>query len=260
MHSCFYEGQVRHRRFAPREHAFDYRIFYLYLDLDELDLVFRKRWFWSTGKPSLAWFKESDHFCQDNTSLKQSIIELVESKTGKCPRGPVRLLTHLRYFGHIFNPVSFYYCFDEQDSSIEAIVAEVNNTPWGERHLYVLPHEDSIAKARHLRFNRDKEFHVSPFMPMDIQYEWLFSTPGKTLGVQMENYHEGEKIFDATLGLKRKPINASNCAGMLLRFPFMTLKVILAIYWQALKLLLKKVPIFEHPGKVNYEERGADKA
>ena len=260
MHSCFYEGQVSHRRFAPREHSFKYRIFYLYLDLDELDKVFNKRWFWSTKKPAFARFCESDHFCEDNKTLKQTISDLVENSTGNRPTGPIRLLTHLRYFGYVFNPVSFYYCFNKDDTRVETIVAEVNNTPWGERHLYVLPDKDNIAEGRHMQFNREKQFHVSPFMPMDIDYDWVFSVPDKTLSVHMKNYRTEEKIFDATLGLKRKPITALNSASMLTRYPFMTLKVIFAIYWQALRLIIKKVPLFDHPDKINFEQRGADKA
>lgn len=260
MHSCFYEGQVSHRRFAPRQHAFSYRLFYLYLDLDELEQVFHKRWLWSTQKLSVAWFRESDHVQGKGQPLKQTICSLVEEQTGKRPEGPVRLLTHLRYFGYIFNPVSFYYCFDKSDTYVETIVAEVNNTPWGERHLYVLPGKENLSSGNKMRFNRKKEFHVSPFMPMDIGYDWFFTSPEKKLGVHMENYQEDKKIFDATLGLVRKPINAKTCAAMLLRYPFMTAKVIMAIYWQALKLLLKKVPVFDHPDKVNYSPRGAGKA
>ena len=260
MHSCFYEGQVSHCRFAPRKHAFNYRLFYLYLDLDELDQVFRKRWLWSTRKPALAWFRESDHFCDDNKTLKQTISDLVKNNTGKHPAGPIRLLTQLRYFGYVFNPVSFYYVFDKNDTRVETIVAEVNNTPWGERHLYVLPDKNNISKGKHMRFNHEKEFHVSPFMPMDIQYDWVFSAPDKTLSVNMKNYRENEKMFDATLGLKKKPINAENCAKLLIRYPLMTLKIIMTIYWQALKLLVKKVPVFDHPEKVNYPPGGADKA
>jgi DUF1365 family protein len=258
MHSCFYEGQVSHRRFTPRQHAFNYRLFYLYLDLDELDQVFHKRWLWSTQKPSLAWFRESDHIHEAGKSLKQTIYSLVEKNTGKTPGGPVRLLTQLRYFGYIFNPVSFYYCFDKNDTHVETIVAEVNNTPWGERHLYVLPGKDNLYSGDKMRFSRKKEFHVSPFMSMDIDYDWLFTSPEEKLGVHMENYQDDKKIFDATLGLVRKPINSKACASMLIRYPFMTMKVIMAIYWQALKLLLKKVPVFDHPDKDNYSPRGAD--
>ena len=260
MHSCFYEGQVSHRRYTPGQHAFNYRLFYLYLDLDELEQVFHKRWFWSTQKPSLAWFRESDHILEKGQSLKQTIYSLVEKQTGKSPQGPVRLLTHLRYFGYIFNPVSFYYCFDKNDTRVETIVAEVNNTPWGERHLYVLPGEDNLSNTNTMKFRRNKEFHVSPFMPMDMNYDWLFTRPEKKLGVHMENYQADIKIFDATLGLVRKPINGKTCAGMLIRYPFMTAKVIMAIYWQALRLLLKKVPVFDHPDKVDYSPRGADEA
>lgn len=260
MHSCLYEGQVSHRRYVPKCHAFTYRIFYLYMDLDELDRVFSGRWFWSTRRFALAWFREVDHISQAERSLKQTVCDVVEKHTGERPQGPVRLLTQLRYFGYVFNPVSFYYCFDKDDTHVETIVAEVNNTPWGERHLYVLPNQNNISSGRHMRFQRSKEFHVSPFMPMDIQYDWVFSSPGKYLSVNMKNYRNDENIFDATLGLKRKPINAINCAHVLLRYPFMTLKVIVAIYWQALILLVKGIPVFNHPGKIKFTRGGADKA
>ena len=139
MQSCLYNGWVRHRRFAPRAHAFRYRLFMAYLDLTELDHVFRGRWFWSTRRPALAWFRRADYLGNPSVPLDQAVRDAVERDTGMRPRGPIRLLTHLRYFGHGFNPVSFYYCFDPADTRVETIVAEITNTPWAERHAYVLP-------------------------------------------------------------------------------------------------------------------------
>ena len=260
MHSCLYQGRVKHRRFAPRPHAFSYGMFYLYLDLDELDQVFRHRWLWSTTRPTLAWFRRGDHLGPKEVPLKQAVADVVEQHQGHRPQGPIRLLTHLRYFGYVFNPVSFYYCFDARDTHVETIIAEVNNTPWGERHIYVLPLQPADTQARHARFKLGKEFHVSPFMPMAIDYDWIFSAPQQHLGVHMKNYHKGEKIFDATMALQRKPINAMNCARVLLRYPFMTLKIISTIYWQALKLLLKGTPVYNHPAKADHAQGGADKA
>ena len=112
MHSCIYEGQVRHRRYSPKPHKFNYRLFYVYLDLDELEYVFKKRWLWSANKPSVAWLKRSDYLGDQDIPLKQAVLDKVEYETGIRPAGPVRLLTHLRYLGYVFNPVSFYYCFD----------------------------------------------------------------------------------------------------------------------------------------------------
>jgi len=260
MHSCLYEGQVNHRRFAPKPHAFNYRIFYVYLDLDELDKVFKRRWFWSTSKPALARFKEADHLGQKGLSLQQAVRDIVKQHSGRSPQGPIRLLTQLRYFGYVFNPVSFYYCFNKDDSRVETIVAEVNNTPWGERHIYVLPQQNENNTASHTRFKLDKAFHVSPFMPMDIKYEWVFSTPEQRMSVHMENYREDNKVFDATLALHKKPMNALNCARVLVRYPFMTFKIISAIYWQALKLLIKGTPVYDHPDKINHSHGGADAA
>jgi DUF1365 family protein len=249
MHSCIYEGQVRHRRFTPLSHQFSYRLYLLYLDLAELPDLFDKYWLWSARGPNLAWFRRKDHMGDPDVPLDTAIRKTIHAATGIQPEGPIRLLTHLRYFGYGFNPVSFYYCFDREDKQLQTIVAEVNNTPWGEQHYYVLPASEHCGHDRHQRYKRQKEFHVSPFMPMDIDYDWRFSLPDKRLNVHMENYHSDSKIFDATLQLKHAPISSSNLMRVLLQYPFITGKVITAIYWQALKLLLKKVPFYSHPDK-----------
>jgi len=259
MHSCLYEGQVRHRRFAPREHCFSYRVFYAYLDLDELDQVFSHRWLWSTRRPALAWFRRSDYLGDKNTPLKHAVMDRVEQVTGYRPQGPIRLLTHLRYFGVIFNPVSFYYCFDEADTHVECIVAEITNTPWGERYAYVLPISKCKSSTHHLRYEMKKDFHVSPFMPMDIDYQWIFSSPQDRLNIHMVNLHQDVKLFDATLSLVQQPLSTKQCARTLIRYPFMTLKVITAIYWQALKLFVKGTPFYTHPAKLETTQPGGAK-
>jgi DUF1365 family protein len=235
MHSAIYRGWLRHRRFAPRRHAFRYSLFMVYLDLAEVDEAFRGRWLWRL----LARFRREDHLGDASVSLDHAVRDLVQRQTGKRPEGRIRLLTHLRYFGYCFNPVSFYYCFDHT-GRVEAVVAEVTNTPWGERCCYVLgPRRTTTLKA----------MHVSPFMPMDVLYEWRFSEPGERIGVGMTLERGAEKVFDATLALAREPI--SN--GVLLRFPFTTLKVIAAIHWQALRLWMKRVPLHTHPDKLKPE-------
>ena len=249
MKSGIYFGQVRHRRMAPVAHAFNYRMFMLYLDLDELPGVFRGRWFWSARRASLARFRREDHLGHHRRPLDVCVRDLVEQQTGERPRGPIRLLTHLRYFGYVFNPVSFYYCFDEDDTRVECIVAEVNNTPWGERLCYVLPGSEDQGAGGHQRFRPQKQMHVSPFMPMDVDYDWRFSAPGKRLSVHMENAHGGRKIFDATLKLEREEIGSAALARALAAYPLMTFKVIAAIHWQALKLWWKGAPVYDHPSK-----------
>jgi DUF1365 family protein len=227
----------------------------VYLDLDELYTVFRGRWLWSTRRPAVARFARADHVGDARVPLGDAIRDLVEQHTGTRPAGPVRLLTHLRYYGFVFNPVSFYYCFDEEDRRVETIVAEVNNTPWGERHCYVLPVAPE-SDSRHLRFARRKAFHVSPFMPMDIDYDWRFSRPDEKLAVHLQNVREGRKLFDATLVLERRAISGPNLARVLVRYPFMTTTVVAGIYWQALRLWLKGTPFYPYPEKLRSTARG----
>ena len=247
MQSCIYEGQVRHGRRRPVEHAFRYSVFMMYLDLDELPTLFAKRWFWSTRRPALARFRRTDHLGPPEESLSTSILNLVEKEIGHRPRGPVRLLTNLSYFGYCFNPVSFFYCFAEDGATLEAIVAEVNNTPWGERDTYVLSTAGNPDPL--LRFNPKKKMHVSPFMPMEIDYDWSFIVPGDRLSVFMANSVEGERVFSASILLERREISGFSLARVLTLYPFMTLKVIGGIYWQALRLWIKRCPYFPHPDK-----------
>ena len=249
MNSSIYFGRVRHRRMAPVEHAFSYRMFMLYLDLAELPSLFERRWLWSARRPALARFRREDHFGDPAVPLEQSVRDLVDRETGQRPNGPIRLLTHLRYFGYVFNPVSFYYCFDADDARVETIVAEVTNTPWGERHCYVLPQRMNVGRDGHGRYSPEKVMHVSPFMEMDVDYDWRFNAPGEMLTVHMENAREGRKIFDATLLLEREDITARSLARALAGYPLMTLRVMVAIHWQALKLWLKGAPVHDHPGK-----------
>lgn len=252
MKSALYRGWVRHRRTHPTQNEFRYRLFQLYLDLAELDQVFAKRWLWSVKGPNLAWFRRADHFGDPAESLDESVRALVAERTGSRPDGPVRLLTHLRYFGYVMNPVSFFYCFDAADRRVETIVAEINNTPWGERHCYVLDREDSLSGGHDYRFA--KEFHVSPFMTMDQTYRWRFSEPGETLVAHMDNVEAPRKVFDATLVLDRRPINGPTLAAALAEHPFMTGQVIAAIYYQALRLKLKRTPFHPHPAAKSAEE------
>jgi DUF1365 family protein len=249
MHSAIYLGWLRHRRFAPRLHDFRYPLFLMYLDLAELDTVFRGRWLWSTRRRALARFDRADHLGDPQVPLDQAVRDLVQQQTGWRPQGAIRLLTHLRYFGHCFNPVSFYYCFGADGVTVECVVAEVNNTPWGERHCYVLCDPVSAVAGKYQRYRSDKVFHVSPFMPMELEYGWGFSVPGEHLNVHMSLHSATQKVFDATLRLERAPISAARLAVMLIRFPLMTLQVVVAIHWQALKLWLKRVPVHTHPAK-----------
>ena len=249
MKSAIFEGSVKHRRLNPVGHTFKYQLFMMYLDLGELDSVFSGRWFWSVKRRALARFRRKDHFGDAGKPLDECARDEIEEKTGTRPDGPIRLLTNLSYFGYCFNPVSFFYCFDRNDEHLEYIIAEVNNTPWGERTLYVLSAPKLARSKRHMEFTPEKVMHVSPFMQMDVDYRWKFSTPGESLTVFMENTREGNKIFDAGLLLHRTEIDGLSLARILTFHPFMTFKVILAIHWQALRLWLKGTPVIDHPDK-----------
>ena len=252
MQSAIFTGSVIHHRLAPKVHRFKYQVFMMYLDLDELPTLFQgfKRWSYLTK--NWAWFKREDYFGTPEIPLKTAISQLVETATGHAPRGAVRLLTNMRYFGHCFNPVSFYYCFEADGLTLQAIVSHITNTPWGEDFAYV--HDFSSEKTikttsngQFTVFKMQKDFHVSPFMPMDINYEWAFNLNDKQCLIHMKNLQAGVQIFSATLSLHRQAITEHALNKLLMQYPFMTIKVVAAIYWNALLLWIKRVPFFSHP-------------
>lgn len=247
MRSCIYKGSLLHHRYLPRENRFAYSVFFMFLDIAELGQVFDNSLFWSFERFNIASFRRSDYLGPAHIPLDKAVRDRVEKEQGRRPEGPIRMLTHLRYYGHCFNPVTFYYCYDVSDTRVEYIVAEITNTPWRERHSYVLGEEQNLETVKRKRFRFQKAFHVSPFMDMDYLYDWRFRGPGKWLKIHMINIKEDNRCFEAVLSLKREEINGPALAWVLVRFPVMTLKVLAMIYWQAFRLWLKKTPYYDHP-------------
>lgn len=238
-HAVF-EGRVAHCRLHPHRHAFEYPLSFVYLNLDRLPEAFAGRQLWSCNRPSVAWFRRRDHLGDPRQPLAEAVRALVR-EAGGVAAGPVCLLTQLRYWGFIMNPVSFYYCFTPAGDRVSALVAEVHNTPWGEQHCYVLPGEPAAE------IWLEKRFHVSPFLPLEMRYRFRYSPPAETLQMEIANYERDEKTFVANLGLTRCPWTTPNLRRVLWRYPLQTQSVYAAIYWQAFQLWRKRTPYFPHP-------------
>lgn len=250
--SALYFGSIRHRRYTPVRREFSHSVCYFYIDLSEVRDRFAIPGLFSFRVPSLFGFRRRAYLggkepLERNLSLDETVRRRVEKAHGVRPQGPIRMLTQIASFGISFNPVSFYYCFDPAGEIVEYIVAEITNTPWKERHAYVLKAEPRLTGAN--RFAFDKIFHVSPFLGMDYRYEWSFSNPESTLTIHMENHpRTGTPVeFDSTLMLRQKSWTPLGVLFALLRQPLMTLKTILLIYGHAAVIWSRNMPVFPHP-------------
>ncbi len=260
--SAVYEGWVRHRRMSPVEHSFRYRFFLTYLDLGELPEVLDRFPLYSARRRAPARFRRADYLGDPARPLDECVRDTVAAAGAPRPAGPVRLLTGLRYLGHSFNPVSFYYCFDPTGRRVEAVVAEVENIPWGERHAYVLERGDREGTV--LAEELEKNHHVSPLMGMDQTYSFRAGTPGERLQIHIESRpREGgapgasggtamavaapPKTFDATLSLRRRELSRPLMLGLLARYPANSLQTVAKIYAQAARLKLKGARYYPHP-------------
>lgn len=248
MESALYTGQVRHRRFSPENHEFNYRVFMVWLDLDEIFDVFAQSRFWSSTSPAMIWFRRKDFFDASGKPLKQAVLDWVYQQTGRRLNGPVRLLANLRFAGFLVNPIVCYYCYSDDGETLEYVVSEVTNTPWNQRQHYLLPCNGlGTEMGETAQGTFDKILHVSPFHPMDMEYRWKLDHPSSKLNLHFDNLRQGEKVFDASLMLNREALTTLSMRSALWRFPFMTFKVFLGIYWQALRLFIKKVPFYANP-------------
>lgn len=243
--SCIYEGVIRHRRLEPQR-EFTHRLAVTYLDLEELPWLLGGRLV--STRPGLVRFRRQDYLGDPAMPLDRAVRELVGARIGERPVGPIRLLTHPRSFGHCLNPVSFYYCFDPAGERLEAVVADVTNTPWGERHAYVLGAGHGSGNVLKAQF--EKAMHVSPFMGMDHRYHVRASTPGPTLSVRIGSSHAGTTVFDVTLSLRRRELTRASMARMTARYAFATVRVLALIYTHAVGLKLAGAAVHPHPQAV----------
>lgn len=242
MKSAIYSGKVFHKRFFPKVHKFVYPDTMFYLDLDELETSLE-----NVAVDCNNRFCRTDHVGENDQPLIDAIRDLVELELGFRPLGSIRILTHLRQLKYVMNPVSFYYVWSEDETRVEAVVAEVHNTPWGETHCYAF----KCIEGEPNIFKFQKAFHVSPFMPMDQQYVWRFDQPGEQVLVRMENWERGELKFEAKLQLQRGPLTQTSFNLVIWGRPFLTVAVITRIYFQAVLLWVKGCPYFPHPKKLS---------
>lgn len=244
MNSGLYRGWVSHRRLTPCPHSFRYPIGMLYLDLAEQERVLGiSRLLHPQRLAPLCW-RECDYlpaWTRTGVPLSEAVRSLLRDALGDAPRGPIHLLTQPRCWGLSFNPVSFYFCHDDL-GRLAVIVCEVRNTPWRERHHYVLPVHPGETQVVGVA----KSFHVSPFLPRDMDYRMRFRLTGPGIRVHMENWRDGEKLFEARLSLQRQTLDAAGLRRHVLAFPWMSLRTLTAIYWQALLLLFKGTPLHAH--------------
>ena len=247
--AVYYEGVVRHVRRAPVRHAFSYRLAFLYLDLAELPQVFAGSRLFGVERPAPAAFWRADHLGDPRTPLDESVRARVEERTGRRPAGPIRLLTLPRVLGHAFNPISLYFCWDRAGGQLDAIVAEVTNTPWCERHCYVLD-AARPGPAPTLGFRSAKALHVSPFLAMDYTYAWRIRQLARTLAVSLANERAGKRPFGATLALERRELTPGSLRRALALQLLVPARVVAAIHWQALRLWWKGVPVHAHHSQV----------
>jgi uncharacterized protein len=246
-HSALYEGTVWHRRTTPAAHQFVRPLMMPYLDLAEVPEVLARHPLWSAGRTPVS-FRRSDYLAPHDVPLDEAVRRRVGEYTGSAPTGPIRMLSHLRTFGWCFNPISVYWCFDPSGTQVEAVLAEVSNTPWHERTAYVVPvrGDGGVIEAEFA-----KTMHVSPFLGMGHRYRLRTQAPGPRLTLRISVLDgDGATVLDTGMTLLRRPMTRREMSRALVRHALQPQRVSAAIHLEAVKLWRKRVPIHRHPGKV----------
>ncbi len=247
MKSCIYECRVVHERFSPKSHRFRYGIFMFCLDLDEIDNLVKRIPFLSRNRFNLYSFHDRDHVENGSPNVREHLLGMLRARGVDRTVGRVLLVTNLRILGYVFNPVSFFYCFDETEDPL-AVVAVVNNT-YGETRSYVITHA-GLDREGTFTSRQKKHFYISPFIQLDSELDLHVSTPSELLSVTIDDYIGEEKVLTAILEGERQPLTSYRLGWLTLKYPLLTAKVILAIHWEALQLWLKRVPFIrkkDHP-------------
>lgn len=243
--SCLYEGQVMHCRLRPVRHRFVYDVFSLLLDIDELGALHRRLRLFSCNGFNLFSFDERDHGARDGSPLRSWVESRLAARDIDLGGGRIFIHCLPRLLGYAFNPLSLYWCYDGS-GALRAIVYEVKNT-FGEQHAYVLPTPQGHAAGTSVHQRVRKDFYVSPFIPMEAEYRFNVRSPEERLSIFIrETDAEGDLLLATQTG-RRQALTDRALIRAFLSFPLVTLKVIGAIHWQALKLWLKGVRLHRRP-------------
>lgn len=240
MESALYHGQVDHARFTPIKHRFTYDITLFWIKLSEVEELTKKVRFFSSKKIAWVRFKPSDYLDGDNAPLQDRVLNKMSALAGEELKGNIYMLGQMRTLGLYFSPVNFYFLQQEAQTEFSHMLAEVSNTPWDEKHCYLVDMNDQT--------DNDKAFHVSPFNPIDMQYRWRVTQPNEKFAMSLSCI-KGQKHFEAGLALVKQPLTTETLKAALIKVPSFTIKSLLGIYWQALKLFIKGAPIYDHPNK-----------
>lgn len=234
-------GKARHRRYLPKRHSFEYPVYYFYADPERIEALFEDNWYFSAEKFNLISFYRKNYIGDPQKSIKQSVLQLLQPSQ---QNAEVFMLTQFSHLGYCFNPITLYFCL--HNGHLTALIADVHNTPWSERHAYALD-QPLKSKPPYFQFEAQKKLHVSPFMQMDFNYVFHLKFDEKHLVLHIKNIKQNKVFFDATLTLRGMPLTKENIRKNMIRYPLMSEQIILKIYWQALKLFLKGIPFVRHP-------------